>query len=211
MSLGAPVRRLPVRRTCCGRRWVLLGYERGRQSQPGATRFTPLNFVSYPYSHSLLALCVWGVAVRRDSTWRPSRQDAPPASRSRCSSSATGCSTTLTHRPDMPITIGGCRRVGLGLWNSVPGTLVVELAMFGDRPARLYLRATAPRDRDRIDRPLGPRRRSCSSSISPRAFGPPPPIRGRRRLVRAGDVAARDLGDTGRQAPRAYNASGTRD
>src|SRR3954470_11491200 len=50
---------------------VLLGVEQV-EVQPGATRMTPLNFVSYPYSHSLLALCVWGVlfgavygAVRR--------------------------------------------------------------------------------------------------------------------------------------------------
>jgi len=40
---------------------VLLGYERV-DIQPGATRFTPLDFVSYPYSHSLVALCVWGIA-----------------------------------------------------------------------------------------------------------------------------------------------------
>src|SRR5882672_8273044 len=40
---------------------VLLGYEQV-EVQPGATVMTPLNFVSYPYSHSLLALCVWGAA-----------------------------------------------------------------------------------------------------------------------------------------------------
>ena len=40
---------------------LLLGYERVA-IQPGVTRFTPLDFVSYPYSHSLVALCVWGVA-----------------------------------------------------------------------------------------------------------------------------------------------------
>src|SRR6476659_2548602 len=40
---------------------VLLGYERV-EVRPGATRMTPLDFVSYPYSHSLLALCLWGVA-----------------------------------------------------------------------------------------------------------------------------------------------------
>jgi hypothetical protein len=40
---------------------VLLGYERV-EIQPGATKVTPLDFVSYPYSHSLLALCAWGAA-----------------------------------------------------------------------------------------------------------------------------------------------------
>src|SRR6202171_5354968 len=54
---------------------VLLGVERV-EIEPGATRVTPLNFVSYPYSHGLLMLCVWGIAfgviyaaIRR-SRWR---------------------------------------------------------------------------------------------------------------------------------------------
>ena len=54
---------------------VLLGIERV-EIEPGATRVTPLNFVSYPYSHGLLMLCVWGIAfgviyaaIRR-SRWR---------------------------------------------------------------------------------------------------------------------------------------------
>src|SRR5437899_1454997 len=40
---------------------VLLGVEQVRV-QPGITAVTPLDFVSYPYSHSLLMLCVWGAA-----------------------------------------------------------------------------------------------------------------------------------------------------
>src|SRR5579863_4907146 len=46
---------------------VLLGVEHV-EIEPGATAMTPLNFVSYPYSHSLLALCVWGVAFGAVST-----------------------------------------------------------------------------------------------------------------------------------------------
>jgi membrane-bound metal-dependent hydrolase YbcI (DUF457 family) len=123
---------------------VLLGYERV-DIQPGATRFTPLNFVSYPYSHSLLALCVWGVAF--GAIYAALR-------RARVSACATIALLVVshwlldyvTHRPDMPITIGGADRVGLGLWNSIPGTLAVELGMFAIGVGR-YLRATAPRDR----------------------------------------------------------------
>src|SRR5216684_4024972 len=40
---------------------VLVGVEQVRV-QPGITAVTPLDFVSYPYSHSLLMLCVWGGA-----------------------------------------------------------------------------------------------------------------------------------------------------
>src|SRR5258706_12032508 len=31
--------------------------------EPGITKVTPLNFISYPYSHSLLMLLIWGVAL----------------------------------------------------------------------------------------------------------------------------------------------------
>src|SRR5215831_7038643 len=40
---------------------VAIGVEEVR-IDPGNTAFTPLDFVSYPYSHSLLLLVVWGVA-----------------------------------------------------------------------------------------------------------------------------------------------------
>lgn len=39
---------------------VLLGVERVA-IEPGITAVAPLNLVSYPYSHSLLALTIWGV------------------------------------------------------------------------------------------------------------------------------------------------------
>ncbi len=36
----------------------------------------------------------------------------------------------LTHRPDMPLTPWGEAKLGLGMWNSVPLTVVVEGLMF---------------------------------------------------------------------------------
>src|SRR6266850_2588087 len=39
---------------------VAVGVEQVR-IVPGNTAFTPLDFVSYPYSHSLLALVLWGL------------------------------------------------------------------------------------------------------------------------------------------------------
>jgi hypothetical protein len=52
----------------------------------------------------------------------------------------------ISPRPDLPLVPGGAARVGLGLWNSVPGTLIVEVGLFVIGLA-LYLRATTPRDR----------------------------------------------------------------
>lgn len=37
---------------------VALGIEQVR-IDPGNTAFTPLDFISYPYSHSLVFLCLW--------------------------------------------------------------------------------------------------------------------------------------------------------
>ena len=51
----------------------------------------------------------------------------------------------VVHRPDLPLYPGGAR-VGFGLWNSVAGTLVVELAIFG-LGVWLYLRTTRAQDR----------------------------------------------------------------
>jgi hypothetical protein len=123
---------------------LLLGYERVA-IQPGVTRFTPLDFVSYPYSHSLVALGVWGVAFGAIYTVlrRPRASTFPILALLVVSHWLLDY---LTHRPDMPITIRGADRVGLGLWNSIPGTLAVEVAIFAAGLA-MYVRATAPRDR----------------------------------------------------------------
>jgi len=123
---------------------LLLGYERV-EIQAGATTMTPLNFVSYPYSHSLLALCLWGIAFGAIHF---------ALRRTRITAAVTIALLVVshwlldyvTHRPDMPLTLNGSQRLGLGLWNSLPGTLAAEFAIFAIGLV-LYLRETAPRDR----------------------------------------------------------------
>jgi hypothetical protein len=123
---------------------LLFGYERV-EVQQGATLMTPLNFVSYPYSHSLLALCAWGVLfgtayiVIRHGRVRPAVTIALLVV-------SHWVLDYVTHLPDLPLTLHGSTRVGLGLWNSVPGTLVAEFALFGGGLV-MYLRATKARDR----------------------------------------------------------------
>jgi LexA-binding, inner membrane-associated putative hydrolase len=113
--------------------------------QPGVTAVTPLDFVSYPYSHSLLMLCVWGVAFGGVYVaLRGARAKAAIVLALLVVSHWV--LDYVTHRPDMPITPTGSARVGLGLWNSVPGTLVVEFALLGVGVA-LYLRTTRARTR----------------------------------------------------------------
>jgi hypothetical protein len=48
----------------------------------------------------------------------------------------------LSHRPDLPLWPGSDTMIGLGLWNSVPGTLLVESALFAAGVA-IYLRHSA--------------------------------------------------------------------
>jgi hypothetical protein len=113
--------------------------------QPGATMVTPLDFVSYPYSHSLMALVGWGVLVAFTYLL---------ATRSTAAASVTLALLVVSHwvldvvahRPDMPLTLGGTTRLGFGLWNSLPATLLVEGLLFVAGTA-LYLRATTARDR----------------------------------------------------------------
>ncbi len=122
--------------------FLLLGLETVR-IDPGNTAFTPLDFVSYPYSHSLVALALWGVVagfLYRALT-----------STERRTVVVIGVLVIshwvldfVTHRPDMPLYPGG-PRLGLGLWNSVPATVAVELVMFA-AGLWIYLRATRPRD-----------------------------------------------------------------
>ena len=107
---------------------VLLGLE-VVDVRPGDTAFTPLAFVSYPYSHSLVALSAWAVLVA--AVYRSARRASPGAA-----VLVAGLVLShwlldwLTHRPDLPLTVGGATRVGLGLWNNVGATLIVESAIF---------------------------------------------------------------------------------
>src|SRR5256885_9323611 len=122
---------------------VSLGVEHVRVV-PGLTAANPLDFVYYPFSHSLAAAIGWSVllgivyfAIRRDrraamvvgllvlSHWI---LDVP------------------MHRPDLQLWPGSSTRVGLGAWRSIPLTILLEGLVFGGGLV-VYLRATRARDR----------------------------------------------------------------
>jgi hypothetical protein len=118
---------------------LALGLEHVR-IDPGNTAFTPLDFVSYPYSHSLALLGVWGVAMG----WVFARQRRKEIAIVAALVVSHWVLDFATHRPDMPIYPGG-PKVGLGLWHSVPLTVAIELPMY-IAGVWLYMRATRPRD-----------------------------------------------------------------
>lgn len=121
---------------------LLAGVEHVRIA-PGITAFTPLDFYDYPVTHSLTAVLGWSVAMAiAIFIVRFSKREAV----------VTGGLVAshwlldfVTHRPDLPLWPDG-PRVGLGLWSSVPATVIVESCLFVAGLA-IYLRATRARDR----------------------------------------------------------------
>lgn len=121
---------------------LLAGIEHVR-IDPGNTAFTPLDFSNYPFTHSLLNALGWSVAAAI-LYWlvRKSSRNAVVVGAAVLSHWLLDF---ITHRPDLPLWPGG-PKVGLGLWNSVAGTVVVEVALFAFA-LWVYLRATIAIDR----------------------------------------------------------------
>ncbi|MGB1656566.1 MAG: hypothetical protein ACPHO4_04385 [Longimicrobiales bacterium] len=90
---------------------------------PGATAFTPLDFVSYPWTHSLVLVGVWAVLVGV-AAYRVFKSGRVSALLGALVVSHWVLDA-IAHRPDLPLWPGG-PVIGLGLWNSIPGTLVLE-------------------------------------------------------------------------------------
>src|SRR4029453_15456870 len=139
---------------------VALGIEQVRIA-PGITASTPLEFISYPYSHSLLTLTIfgavfgWAVYLRAPRDAAPVAPVAPTAPIAPIAPVAPAIIVFLlvishwvldvvTHIPDLPLYPGG-PKLGLGLWNFVTATLVTETVMFAVG-VWIYARATTPRD-----------------------------------------------------------------
>lgn len=122
--------------------FLLLGWERVR-IVPGFTRFNPLDLEYYPWSHSLLALLVWATLFA--AIYHAIAHYWPGTVAIWIGVVSHWVLDWITHRPDMPLYPGG-PKFGLGLWNSIAGTMAVELAMFA-AGVGLYMVATRPRDR----------------------------------------------------------------
>jgi membrane-bound metal-dependent hydrolase YbcI (DUF457 family) len=126
--------------------WPLLlfaGVERVR-IVPGDTAFTPLAFDHYPWSHSLLMVVVLGVALA--ALYRARRDDPRGAVIIALLVVSHWVLDWITHRPDLPLVPGSDFRTGLGLWNSVRWTLVVETVLFAVG-AWIYARTTVAQRR----------------------------------------------------------------
>jgi len=121
---------------------LLLGVEQVRIT-PGVTGASPLDFVSYPYSHSLLMQLVWGGIL--GSLYFLLGRDVRTAAIVGLLLPTHWVLDFVAHRPDMPLYPGG-PKVGFGMWNSLPLSLVVEFGLFA-AGLILYMSATCPRRR----------------------------------------------------------------
>jgi membrane-bound metal-dependent hydrolase YbcI (DUF457 family) len=120
--------------------FLLLGWEKVRVD-PGNTVVTPLAFDSYPWSHSLHMTLFWAGLVA--IVFRTVTRDTRSAIWIGIAVASHWVMDWITHRPDLPLWPSG-PKVGLGLWNSVAGTVLVELALFVVG-LWLYMRDTRPR------------------------------------------------------------------
>jgi hypothetical protein len=123
--------------------FVLAGWEQMR-TVPIANPFLAVDFY-YPLSHSLVMTAVWALAAAL-VYWM--------IRRNRTGAAVVGLVVLshwvldlISHKPDMPLYPGESPMLGLGLWYSVAGTIVVELLMLG---AGVWIYTAATRTRDRI-------------------------------------------------------------
>lgn len=107
---------------------LLLGLEKVA-IEPGNTLMTPLNFISYPFSHSLVMLLIWAVFFAVGY-----RMSVGGNARAMITIAALVFShfilDVVTHRPDMPISLSELTKIGFGLWNHPGPALAIESAMF---------------------------------------------------------------------------------
>lgn len=123
--------------------FLLFGWERVR-IDPGNTRFTPLDLAYFPWSHSLLMAVVWASLFAFIYHWITHYR--PGAIVIWIGVVSHWVLDWITHRPDMQL-YPGSSRYGLGLWNSIAGTMIVEILMLA---VGVWLYASVTRARDRI-------------------------------------------------------------
>jgi hypothetical protein len=111
--------------------------------RPASSPFEKLDFISYPWSHSLLLALVWSGALAL--LYRAARRDTKAALIIGAAVFSHWVLDWITHLPDLPLVPGAGPKFGLRLWDAPTATLVIELAMFAGG-LTLYLATTRARN-----------------------------------------------------------------
>ncbi len=120
---------------------IAIGIEQVR-IVPQNTPFLRLDFVSFPYSHSLALLLLWGALLA--SVYRLMTGNRQAFAVLVALVVSHWVLDVATHVQDMPLYPGG-PKFGLGLWTSTAATVLIEVAMYG-AGLWIYMRATRPKD-----------------------------------------------------------------
>jgi hypothetical protein len=155
--------------------FLLLGWEHAR-IVPGYTAVTPLEFLNYPISHSLVGVISWSVvAAALYYSW-PTRD----TSRHWQAAAVVGLAVfshwpldVLVHLPDLPLMGSDSTKLGFGLWNNRVATLAAEALVFGAGLA-LYVARGSHRHPVRAGRVLVVVLLLVGTYLAS-VYGPPPP------------------------------------
>lgn len=155
--------------------FLLLGWEHAN-IVPGFTAVTPLRFVDYPISHSLVGGLAWAaVAAALYYSW-PTRD----TSRHWQAAAIVGVAVlshypldVLVHIPDLPLAGSDSPKLGLGLWNHPSLTIALELAALAAGVA-VYVAYRSQRHPVRTGRLVGLLVVLIAIYLAS-VFGPPPP------------------------------------
>ena len=174
---------------------LLLGVEHVRIA-PGTMKLSPFDFYDYPWSHSLVAIVVWGVLL--GGAYYVLRRSLRGAAVVAAGVVSHWFLDFLVHRPDMPVFPRG-PYLGLGLWNSLPATVLLEVGVLRRR-ARGLRHGDAGEGQDGS---LGAlvARSSCSSRSGSRPFS--------RRLRRASSPSPCPASRCGSRSPGATGSTAT--
>ena len=110
--------------------WPILLILRIEQVQidPGNTVVTPLNFSFYPYSHSLFTVLVWSLLI--GITYFIVKKNKFISLYLGVLVLSHWLLDLIVHRPDLPLIPWLETKTGLGLWNSLSGSVIVEGMIF---------------------------------------------------------------------------------
>ena len=123
--------------------FLLLGLEHVR-IKVGDTAFTPLDLYDYPISHSLVTVLGWSILFAL--IYSIVKKYPRGAWVLGIGVFSHWVLDFVTHRPDMPMAPGSTIYVGLGLWNSIAGTVLAEGALFL-AGVIIYARSTVASDK----------------------------------------------------------------
>jgi len=96
--------------------------------EPGVSKLTPLAFTDYPISHSLLTVVGWSLLFGLVYYFITKKRSAALLVGGLVLSH--WLLDVIVHIPDLPLYPGQSPKVGLGLWNSVPLTILIEGGIF---------------------------------------------------------------------------------